>query len=126
VTPPAELAGATNGLAERRLREHVVLARSWHTKNAGPRPKRYNGAWDDLCDIGARIVEAREVPSSLRYVFYRLVTLDLLQNTDSEYSALSDNTARARRQGSVPSAGRPQPGDLAPLRLREPRRAVAG
>lgn len=91
-----------NGLAERRLREHVLLARSWRDKNAGPRPKRYNGAWDDLCRVAAGIVEAREVPSSLRYVFYRLVTLDLLVNDLSDYNQLTSASAKARREGWFP------------------------
>lgn len=91
-----------DGLAERRLREHIQLVRSWQAKNVGRRPKRYDGSWDDLCHIAAAIVESRGVPSSPRYVFYRLVTLDLLANSDSEYGALATHSARARREGWFP------------------------
>jgi hypothetical protein len=90
------------GISVRRLREHVDLSRSWHAKNVGRRPKRYNGAWDDICQIAAHLVDARAVPSSLRYVFYRLVTLGILENSLSEYTALATSTAAARRAGWFP------------------------
>ncbi len=93
-----------SAVALRRLQEHVTLARSWHGKNgaAGPRPKRFNGAWDHICQVAADIVLEREVPSSLRYVFYRLVVMDVLQNSLSDYTALATNTAQARRDGWFP------------------------
>lgn len=68
--------------------------------------RRYHGAWDDICEIGAEIVEARltesGVRSSLRYVFYRLVSLGYLRNTLPEYTNLSTSSAQARRDGRFP------------------------
>lgn len=96
---------STTNIRVKRLQEHVVLTRSYHAKNGngrGPKPKRYNGAWQDICQLAAQIVRDREVPSSLRYVFYRLVTQHVLLNSLSDYTALATNTAKARREGTFP------------------------
>ncbi len=97
----------TEPVALRMLQEHVAHARSWHAKNGtGPRPKRFNGSWDWITRIAAAVVTNRlrdnGIQSSLRYVFYRLVTMDILQNSLSEYTALASETAQARRDGWFP------------------------
>jgi hypothetical protein len=78
------------------LREHLSC----------PGKNRYHGAWDDLCDIAVEIFESRletsGVRSSLRYLFYRLVSMGYLKNTTSESTMLSQNSARRRREGKFP------------------------
>ncbi len=62
---------------------------------------RKHGGWDVLVNIAQEVFEARletsGIRSSLRYLFYRMVTMGYLKNSLSEATALSQNTAKARR-----------------------------
>jgi hypothetical protein len=59
--------------------------------------------WNEILIEAANIVESYDTPVTLRQLFYRLVSLELLKNTKSEYTQLSKRTADARRDGWFPS-----------------------
>ena len=48
------------------------------------------------------VVEGYDTPVTLRQLFYRLVSAQLLENTQNAYKALSSRTAEQRRQGAFP------------------------
>jgi hypothetical protein len=59
-------------------------------------------AWDAIITEAAAIVESYETGVTLRQLFYRLVSRELIPNKQSAYSRLSSLTARARREGWFP------------------------
>lgn len=58
--------------------------------------------WTDVIDEAQAIVESYDTGVTLRQLFYRLVSRELLPNKQSAYSRLSSLTARARREGWFP------------------------
>lgn len=59
--------------------------------------------WGEILDRAAAIVRSYDTPVTLRQLFYRLVSAELIRNTRSEYTQLSSRTAAARRDGWFPS-----------------------
>jgi hypothetical protein len=59
--------------------------------------------WDEILQTAKGIVDSYDTPVTLRQLFYRLVSQEILKNTRSEYTALSNRTAKARREGWFPS-----------------------
>ena len=65
---------------------------------------KQNLRWPPIVAEAARIVESYEDTGvTLRQLFYRLVAAELLPNTTTAYSTLSDRTAVARRAGTFPA-----------------------
>jgi hypothetical protein len=61
------------------------------------------GHWDDvILPRAAEIVRSYDTPVTLRQLFYRLVSEELIANTSNEYGQLSTRTAKARREGWFP------------------------
>jgi hypothetical protein len=58
--------------------------------------------WAVLLDHARAIVEGYSTGVTLRQLFYRLVAAGLLPNLRTQYTHLSENTAKARREGSFP------------------------
>lgn len=58
--------------------------------------------WPAVVVRAAEIVRSYDTSVTLRQLFYRLVAEQLIPNTQSAYSTLSDRTAKARREGSFP------------------------
>jgi hypothetical protein len=58
--------------------------------------------WADVVDQGAAIARSYDTPVTLRQLFYRLVSAELIPNTTSAYKGLSSKTAEARRNGEFP------------------------
>ena len=63
-------------------------------------PPRTN--WHDIVRTAAEIVRSYDTSVTLRQLFYRLVSIQLLPNTRSAYTQLSSRTAEARRAGWFP------------------------
>lgn len=59
--------------------------------------------WDAVVTQAAGIVRGYTTSVTLRQLFYRLVSAQVLPNTTSAYKTLSTRTAEARRQGSFPA-----------------------
>lgn len=59
--------------------------------------------WNHVLGVAARIVESYDTNVTLRQLFYRLVSMELIENTQGRYNALSSRTAQARREGWFPS-----------------------
>jgi hypothetical protein len=59
--------------------------------------------WGAVLLRAAEIVEGYEIGVTLRQLFYRLVSEEIIENTQSRYNALSSRTAAARRDGWFPS-----------------------
>ena len=60
-------------------------------------------AWGPVLEHAAAVVESYDTAVTLRQLFYRLVSAELLPNTQSAYSTLSSRTAAARREGWFPA-----------------------
>lgn len=60
-------------------------------------------SWANILSVAAEIVESYDTGVTLRQLFYRLVAREILRNTRSEYTQLSNRTAEARRQGEFPA-----------------------
>ena len=60
-------------------------------------------SWPAILEHAARIVSGYDTGVTLRQLFYRLVSDGTLRNTRSDYSQLSRQTAKARRQGDFPA-----------------------
>ena len=60
-------------------------------------------AWEPVVAAADEVVRSYDTPVTLRQVFYRLVTAELIPNTRSAYKTLSARTARARREGWFPA-----------------------
>lgn len=58
--------------------------------------------WPAVLDYAHTIVAEYDTPVTLRQLFYRLVAAALLPNTQTAYKRLSDQTAKARRDGWFP------------------------
>jgi hypothetical protein len=65
--------------------------------------QRPSGAWVGIVAHAADIVTLYDSKVTLRQLFYRLVADGTLKNTWSEYSALSAQTAKARRADAFPA-----------------------
>lgn len=59
-------------------------------------------SWDGVIEEASNIVESYSTGVTLRQLFYRLVSQQLIPNKQSAYSRLSSLTARARREGWFP------------------------
>jgi len=59
--------------------------------------------WDAITRQAAGIVRSYDTSVTLRQLFYRLGSTQVLPNTTSAYKGLSDKTAQARRAGWFPS-----------------------
>jgi hypothetical protein len=58
--------------------------------------------WPVIIERAARIVRSYDTSVTLRQLFYRLVSEQLLPNSQTAYKGLSARTAEARRQGGFP------------------------
>ena len=65
--------------------------------------KKQRVKWDPVLYQAAAIVDSYDTGVTLRQLFYRLVSLEILPNTHSYYTTLSSKTAEARREGWFPS-----------------------
>lgn len=59
--------------------------------------------WQPILERAAAIVRSYDTGVTLRQLFYRLVSEELIRNTQSEYAQLSHRTAAARREGTFPA-----------------------
>jgi len=59
-------------------------------------------SWAPILETAKAIVESYDTPVTLRQLFYRLVSNQVLRNTRSDYNQLSTHTAEARRDGMFP------------------------
>lgn len=59
-------------------------------------------SWAPIVDQAATIVRSYDTSVTLRQLFYRLVSIQVLPNTVTAYKTLSDRTAEARREGTFP------------------------
>lgn len=59
-------------------------------------------SWEPILAAAAKIVRSYDTPVTLRQLFYRLVSAELLRNKQSDYSQLSSRTAQGRREGWFP------------------------
>ncbi len=60
-------------------------------------------AWPAIVDDAAEIVRSYTTGVTLRQLFYRLVSREVLPNSQNAYKALSSHTAEARRAGTFPA-----------------------
>ena len=58
--------------------------------------------WNDVLRVGKQIVESYDTFVTLRQLFYRLVSVQILGNTETAYKTLSSRTAKARRNATFP------------------------
>lgn len=58
--------------------------------------------WQHVVKRAAEIVESYDTSVTLRQLFYRLVSVQEIPNTQSAYTRLSRVTAKARREGTFP------------------------
>lgn len=58
--------------------------------------------WEAIVEQAAGIVRSYDTGVTLRQLFYRLVSLHVIPNTQNAYKGLSRYTARARREGWFP------------------------
>lgn len=58
--------------------------------------------WKHITEVGAGIVETYDTSVTLRQLFYRLVSIQVIPNTLNAYKGLSRHTAIARRDGWFP------------------------
>lgn len=65
-------------------------------------PKHQRLSWPPILDEARRIVAEYEQRITLRQLFYRLVSAELIPNTDSAVTRLSKLTAEGRRAGTFP------------------------
>ena len=66
----------------------------------GTSPPRLS--WPPIIERAREIVRATEIAITLRYLFYALVSEELIPNTRSPYKRLSALTAKGRREGTFP------------------------
>jgi hypothetical protein len=59
--------------------------------------------WAPVIERAAGIVRSYDTPVTLRQLHYRLVSLQLIPNTEHAYKRLSKLTARRRREGTFPA-----------------------
>jgi hypothetical protein len=59
--------------------------------------------WAPVVERAAQIVRSYNLPVTLRQLFYRLVSEQLLSNTQADYKTLSSKTAALRRRGEFPA-----------------------
>jgi len=58
--------------------------------------------WSEIVPVAAEIVRSYDTGVTLRQLFYRLVSREILPNTQTSYKSLSSRTAEARRNGTFP------------------------
>jgi len=80
--------------------------------------------WRHVIDEARLIVESYETRVTLRQLFYRLVSAQVIPNTASAYKTLSDRTAEARRNGTFPDLLDQTREIHQPYSYRSPRQAV--
>lgn len=59
--------------------------------------------WPAIVPAAAAIVASYDTSVTLRQLFYRLVSAEVLPNTQTAYKSLSSKTAEARREGRFPA-----------------------
>jgi len=59
--------------------------------------------WKNVLKTSIEIMESYDTNVTLRQLFYKLVSRELIKNTQSSYTQLSKRTAEARRKGEFPS-----------------------
>ena len=59
--------------------------------------------WQSIIPEAAALVESYDTPVTLRQLFYRLVSRELIPNTLTAYKTLSATTAEARRESGFPA-----------------------
>jgi hypothetical protein len=59
--------------------------------------------WGPILEHAAEIVNSYETDVTLRQLFYRLVSDEILRNTKSDYTALASRTAALRRDRAFPA-----------------------
>jgi len=67
-----------------------------------PKEKRAYRRWPPILESAAEIINCYDTGVTLRQLFYRLVSEELLPNTNSYYHSLSRYTAEKRRVGTFP------------------------
>ncbi|MGO2746741.1 hypothetical protein [Microbacterium sp.] len=65
--------------------------------------RAYRGKWLPAMIAAHEFVDKSVLPVTLRQTFYSLVSRQLLENTETNYRKLSENTAAERRAGSFPA-----------------------
>lgn len=80
--------------------------------------------WPPIVERAAAIVLSYEGSVTLRQLFYRLVSEQLIPNTESAYKTLSDRTAKARRSGTFPDLEDRTRRIIRPLRYDNPKDAL--
>ena len=66
-------------------------------------PKQKQQSWTPIIKRAAEIVDGYTIPVTLRQLFYRLVSEELILNNPSAYNHLSSLTARLRREDGFPA-----------------------
>jgi hypothetical protein len=89
---------STLGLCAR----HWQLFNRIHTTRPA-QPQRRHGVWDEILRRAAEIVESYDIRVTLRQLFYRLVSEEVLKNRKGDYDTLSTKTAEARRRDEFPA-----------------------
>lgn len=67
-----------------------------------PSQRPYMRNWAEVLDRAGEIVNSYDTGVTLRQLFYRLVSEELIPNSKSKYTSLATRTARARRDGTFP------------------------
>lgn len=67
------------------------------------RPAQWQLPWNDILMAAKEIVESYETGVTLRQLFYRLVSAEMIPNNQNVYKRLSAKTAAARREGWFPA-----------------------
>jgi hypothetical protein len=58
--------------------------------------------WKSVVDYVMRELSRRDITPTLRTLFYRLVSLEVIPNTNQAYKQLSSATVKARKKGKLP------------------------
>jgi len=99
MSPPTEVRpGVEAGARSRRL-AGGKLDLSVQADGRGQSPRR---SWPAILEQAAAIVEGYDTGVTLRQLFYRLVSVSVLPNSQSAYKQLSSRSAEARREGWFP------------------------
>ena len=81
--------------------------------------------WAPIIETACAIVDSYDTGVTLRQLFYRLVSREILRNTQADYTTLSKLTAAARRDGSFPPLLDNTRAIVRPLSYHSPERAKA-
>ena len=67
-----------------------------------PSQRPYMRNWAEVLDRAGEIVNSYDTGVTLRQLFYRLVSEELIPNSRSKYTSLATRTAQARRAATFP------------------------